>query len=190
MFGNSVLVDKFQCIKTSCFFSFGIAMLHLLKSVYTRYIARSGLFSIWYLKFTALKCNFSANTNWFSVSTVSNILCIEMPAYRLCGFMGVLCTTANIRIPQRTVCTIQRFTVSQRNCMRAITISPFLLSCALQRWKSVISTLKGQKQLTMIIIGDAHDNGSHVPKCLMGLRPAGGTSTCSGLGRWLHGVLL
>lgn len=46
MFGNSVLVDKFQDIKTSCFFSFGIAMLHLLKSVYTRYIARSGLFSI------------------------------------------------------------------------------------------------------------------------------------------------
>ena len=46
MFGNSVLVDKFQCIKTSCFFSFGIAMLHFLKSVYTRYIARNGLFSI------------------------------------------------------------------------------------------------------------------------------------------------
>ena len=46
MFGNSVLVDKFQGIKTSCFFSFGIAMLPILKSVYTRYIARSGLFSI------------------------------------------------------------------------------------------------------------------------------------------------
>ena len=46
MFGNSVLVDKFQCIKTSCFFSFGIAMLHFLKSVYTRYIARNGLFPI------------------------------------------------------------------------------------------------------------------------------------------------
>lgn len=49
---------------------------------------------------------------------------------------------------------------------------------------------QSQKQLTTIIIGGAHDNGSHGPKCLMGLRPAGGTSTCSGLGRWLHGVLL
>ena len=62
-------------------------MLHLLKSVYTHYATRSGLFSIWYLTFTALKCNFSANTSWFSVSTVSNILCIEIPAYRLCGFV-------------------------------------------------------------------------------------------------------
>lgn len=33
---------------------------------------------------------------------------------------------------------------------------------------------QSQKQLTTIIIGGAHDNGSHVPKCLMGLRPGGG----------------
>ena len=30
-----------------------------------------------------------------------------------------------------------------------------------------------QKQLTTIIIGGAHDDGSHGPKCLMGLRPGG-----------------
>ena len=32
---------------------------------------------------------------------------------------------------------------------------------------------QSQKQLTTIIIGGAHDDGSHGPKCLMGLRPAG-----------------
>lgn len=32
---------------------------------------------------------------------------------------------------------------------------------------------QSQKQLTTIIIGGAHDNGSHGPKCLMGLRPGG-----------------
>ena len=31
---------------------------------------------------------------------------------------------------------------------------------------------QSQKQLTTIIIGGAHDDGSHGPKCLMGLRPA------------------
>ena len=37
---------NFRASITSCFFSFGIAMLHLLKSVYTHYTTRSGLFSI------------------------------------------------------------------------------------------------------------------------------------------------
>ena len=32
---------------------------------------------------------------------------------------------------------------------------------------------QSQKQLTTIIIGGAHDDGSHGPKCLMGLRPGG-----------------
>lgn len=32
---------------------------------------------------------------------------------------------------------------------------------------------QSQKQLTTIIIGGAHDDGSHGFKCLMGLRPAG-----------------
>lgn len=30
---------------------------------------------------------------------------------------------------------------------------------------------QSQKQLTTIIIGGAHDDGSHGSKCLMGLRP-------------------
>lgn len=30
---------------------------------------------------------------------------------------------------------------------------------------------QSQKQLTTIIIGGVHDDGSHNPKCLMGLRP-------------------
>lgn len=39
---------------------------------------------------------------------------------------------------------------------------------------------QSQKQLTTIIIRGAHDNCSHNPKCLMGLRPAGmrGPSPC------------
>ena len=40
---------------------------------------------------------------------------------------------------------------------------------------------QSQKQLTTIIIGGAHDDGSHGSKCLMGLRPGGSPSTCSGL---------
>ena len=32
---------------------------------------------------------------------------------------------------------------------------------------------QSQKQLTTIIIGGAHDDGSHGSKCLMGLRPGG-----------------
>lgn len=32
---------------------------------------------------------------------------------------------------------------------------------------------QSQKQLTTIIIGGAHDDGSHGPQCLMGLRPGG-----------------
>ena len=32
---------------------------------------------------------------------------------------------------------------------------------------------QSQKQLTTIIIGGAHDDGSHGLKCLMGLRPGG-----------------
>ena len=36
--------------------------------------------------------------------------------------------TANIRTLKRTVCTIQRFAVSQKNRTEAITISPFSLS--------------------------------------------------------------
>ena len=37
---------KFKASITSCFFSFGVAMLHLLESVYTHYIIRMELFSI------------------------------------------------------------------------------------------------------------------------------------------------
>ena len=40
---------------------------------------------------------------------------------------------------------------------------------------------QSQKQLTTIIIGGAHDDGSHGSKCLMGLRPGiihGPDSTC------------
>ena len=79
---------NFRASITSCFFSFGIAMLHLLESVYTHYITRIALFSIQYPAFIALKCNFSTNISWFSVSPVSNILCIEIPLYRLYGFVG------------------------------------------------------------------------------------------------------
>ena len=33
---------------------------------------------------------------------------------------------------------------------------------------------QSQKQLTTIIIGGAHDDGSHGSKCLGGLKPTGG----------------
>ena len=48
----------------------------------------------------------------------------HLSTLRLCG---VFCTTANIRTLKRTVYTIQRFAVSQKNCTKAITISPFSL---------------------------------------------------------------
>ena len=44
-------------------------------------------------------------------------------------FCGIFCTTANIHTPQRMVFTPQQFTVSQRNCTKAITISPFHCPC-------------------------------------------------------------
>ena len=50
-----------------------------------------------------------------------------------------------MRTSQRTVYLIQRFAVSQRNCMRAITISPFLLSLlyrAESRWFSTLRCTK------------------------------------------------
>lgn len=48
---------------------------------------------------------------------------------------------------------------------------------------------QSQKQLTTIIIGGAHDDGSHGSKCLMGLRPGiiHGPRCCTGVGimdRW------
>ena len=43
---------------------------------------------------------------------------------------------------------------------------------------------QSQKQLTTIIIGGAHDDGSHGSKCLMGLRPGiiHGPRCCTGVG--------
>ena len=42
-------------------------------------------------------------------------------------FCGIFCTTAIIRTPQRTICIMRQFAVSQRNCIKAINISPFSL---------------------------------------------------------------
>ena len=43
---------------------------------------------------------------------------------------------------------------------------------------------QSQKQLTTIIIGGAHDDGSHGSKCLMGLRPGKRRDCGNGAESW------
>ena len=53
--------------------------------------------------------------------------------------------TANIRTLKRTVCTIQRFAVSQKNRTEAITISPFSLALPYRTENRRFSTLSCTK---------------------------------------------
>ena len=97
--------------------------------------------SIDFMKFITLEHSFPISANWFDgFYDVNHTLHRNtyLSTLRLCG---VFCTIANIRTLKRTVCTIQRFAVSQKNCTKAITISPFSLSLlfsAKNRWFSTL----------------------------------------------------
>ena len=60
-------------------------------------------------------------------------------------FCGVFCTTANIRTLQRMVFTPQQFAVSQKNRIKAITISPFSLPLLYRAKNRYFSTLRCTK---------------------------------------------
>ena len=98
-----------------------------------------------FLKYITLEHSFPISANWFDgFYDAKHTLHRNTPLSAL-RFCEIFCTTVNMRTSQRTVYLIQRFAVSQRNCMRAITISPFLLSLlyrAESRWFSTLRCTK------------------------------------------------
>ena len=76
------IVRFYVVLSLGCSFSFAVFPTCRC----THCITRIALFSIEYSEVIALKCSFSANTSRFPAFPVSNILCIEMAAYRFYGF--------------------------------------------------------------------------------------------------------
>ena len=145
MFGNSVLVDKFQGINNILLFQ--LRYSHAApprKCVHTLYHKDSSVFNTIPRIYRPKMQLLYEYKLIFSFPSVEHTLHRNTPLSTL-RFCGVFCTTANMRTSQRTVYLIQRFAVSQRNCMRAITISPFLLSLLYRAESRRFSTLRCTK---------------------------------------------